>query len=387
MITVRKEIQELLNEVSKVRRELHQIPEIGLDTIKTKQYIINKLKETPCFEIVEGYAKNGVVAFLRVNDETESIGFRTDIDALPILEETGVSFTSNHKGCSHACGHDGHMAIMLGFIKFLSVYKERLTKNITIVFQPGEEGPGGAQLMIEEGLFQQFPMKYIIGTHLMADVEGGKVACCKGPIMARNGEFSVDVFGVSAHGAQAYEGRDAIVAASALIQQLQSIVSRSIDPLKSTVITVGKLNGGQARNQICDHMNMLGTIRSFHDDSYELMKKRMFEVAKGIELSYDVNVKLSIDDYYYAVNNDEMLDKALQEVLVDDYVKQTPKMTAEDFSFYQREVPGLFYFTGVGDDEHTVNIHHCKFNFNEKHLLNAIETNVRLLTHFGVYHD
>lgn len=384
---VRDEIKELLEYVTYIRRELHKIPEIGLDTIKTKQFIIKELKEMPCFEIYEGYAVNGVIAYLKVNEIKESIGFRTDIDALPILEETGVDFKSLHEGKSHACGHDGHMAIMFGFLKFLSMNKTHLINNITILFQPGEEGPGGAELMVKEGLFDRFPMKYIFGTHLMADVPAGKVACCSGPMMARNGEFEANVYGVSAHGAQAYEGKDAIVAVSALITQFQSIVSRAIDPLKSTVITVGKLNGGQARNQICDHMHLMGTIRSFHDDSYELMKKRMFEVAKGIELSYDVKVELIIDDYYYAVENDSYLDSVLQDVLKEDYIVQRPKMTAEDFSFYQKEVPGLFYFTGVGDEKHQVNIHNCEFNFDEKSLLNAIETNVRLLTKLGVYHD
>ncbi len=387
MIQVREEIKQLLQEVTRVRRALHQIPEVGLDTVKTKAYIIEYLKNYPCFIIQEGYAENGLVAHLHVNDEMNSIGFRCDMDALPILEENEVDFISTHVGKSHACGHDGHMAIVLGLAAFLSDNKHKLTKNITLIFQPAEEGPGGAQIMIEEGLFKNYPMEVIIGTHLMADVEGGKIACCAGPIMARNGEFEVDVYGMSAHGAQAYEGKDAIVAASALIQQFQSIVSRSIDPLKSTVISVGKLNGGQARNQICDHMHMLGTIRSFHDDSFDLMKQRMHEVAQGVSLSYGVKVELHIEDYYYAVENDANLDRMLQEVLQDDYVVQVPKMTAEDFSFYQKQVPGLFYFTGVGDVMHKVNIHNCKFNFDEKHLLNAIETHARLLTKLGAYHD
>ncbi len=387
MIQIRKEIKDLKAEVTTHRRQLHQIPEIGLDTVKTKAYIIQALQQIGSLKIEEGYAENGVVAYLHVGEDFPSIGFRCDMDALPILEENEVSFISKHEGCSHACGHDGHMAAILGSISYFVKHVDALTCNLVFIFQPGEEGPGGAKLMIRDGLFEKYPMRYVIGTHLMNDVEKGKIACCAGPIMARNGEFVVDIHGVSAHGAQAYEGRDAIVGAAALITQLQSIVSRSIDPLRSTVISVGKIHGGQARNQISDHVHMLGTIRSFHDDSYELMKKRMQEVCDGVGLSYGVDVKLSIEDYYYAVENDAYLNAVLQEALGEDFIQQVPKMTAEDFSYYQKEVPGLFYFTGVGDAQHTNNIHNCRFNFDEEALLNSVECNVRILEKLGVYHD
>lgn len=379
MIKIRDEVKALLEEVIVCRRYLHQYPEIELETEKTKQFLISKLKTYGDFEIEEGFAKNGFVAYLRVDDSLDSIGFRSDMDALPTQEDNDISFKSKVDGKSHACGHDGHMAIQLGLAKYLSEHKQELKCNITFVFQPGEEGPGGAKLMIQEGLFEKYPMKCIFGTHLMSDIKAGKIACTSGAMMARNGEVNIDIYGQSAHGAMAYLGNDAIIAASALVQQLQSIVSRNIDPLKSTVLTIGKMSGGQARNVICDHVNMQGTLRSFHDDSYEIQNRRIKEMCKGIEITYHVKVDVQIEDYYYAVVNDEQLDRMLQEVLDEDYIKQTPKMIAEDFSFYQREVPGLFFFTGVKEEEYQKGIHDSQFNFNESSLLNAIETEIRLL--------
>lgn len=384
MITIREEVSDLLEEITECRRYLHQYPEIELETENTKAFLIKKLKEYGSFEIEEGFAKNGFVAYLRVNNEPTSIGFRTDMDALPTQEENEVAYKSKIDGKSHACGHDGHMAILLGLARYLSDHRSDLKTNITFVFQPGEEGPGGAEIMIKEGLFDKYPMKCMFGTHLMSDIDAGKIACTSGPMMARNGEIEIDVYGQSAHGAMAYLGNDAIVATSALVMQLQTIVSRNIDPLRGTVLTIGKMVGGQARNVICDHVNMLGTIRSFHDDSYELMKQRMRDICKGIEMTYHVKVDLKIADYYYAVVNDESLDNMLQQVIGEDYIKQTPKMIAEDFSFYQREVPGLFFYTGVKDEQFQKGIHDCKFNFNESSLLNAIETEIRLLEHMEV---
>ncbi|NBK97855.1 MAG: amidohydrolase [Erysipelotrichia bacterium] len=379
MIVIRDEVKALLEEVKICRRHLHEYPEIELDTPKTKQFLMEKLKTYGDFIFEEGFAKHGFVAYLCVNEQASNIGFRADMDALPIQEQNEIAFKSKVEGKSHACGHDGHMAILLGLAKYLSEHRHALKKNIVFIFQPGEEGPGGAELMIQEGLFEKYPMECIFGTHLMSDVPAGKIACTKGAMMARNGELEIDVYGQSAHGAMAYLGKDAIVAASALVMQLQSIVSRSIDPLKATVLTIGKMSGGEARNVISDHVNMLGTLRSFDDDSYELQKQRINEIAKGIEIAYGVRVEVHIVDYYYAVVNDEKLDEKLQKVIGNDYMKQTPKMIAEDFSFYQREVPGLFFFSGVGDEIHQKGIHDAQFNFNEASLLNAIEVDLRLL--------
>lgn len=384
---LRDEIMNMLEEVKNYRRALHKIPETGLNTKKTKECLLSIIRKWKEIEIEEGYVQNGFVGYLRVNDKDSCIAFRSDMDALPIQEENEVDFKSLHEGFSHACGHDGHMAILLGTMQYLIKNKGKLTDNILFIFQPGEEGPGGAKVMIQNGLFKKYKARYIFGTHLSGEVEKGKIACIAGPMMARNGELSIHIYGKSAHGALPYEGKDAILAAASMIMQLQTIVSRNIDALKSTVLSIGFIHGGQVRNAIADHVQMEGTVRSFYDETYDLQKQRIFEVAKGIEISHQVKVDVNLVDYYDVVNNDAYLDSLLQEVVEEDYVVQTPKMIAEDFSFYQKEVPGLFYFTGVKDENHTNNIHHCCFNFDENALLYAIETNIRLLTKLEVYHD
>lgn len=387
MIAVREGVKALLNEVRECRRHLHMYPEIQLDTKETKAYIMQKLQSYGEFNLDESLIENGVVAQLLVDDNYDTIAFRADMDALPIQEENEVSYASKVKGKAHACGHDGHMAIALGLAKYLVEHKDALKCNVVFVFQPGEEGPGGAQIMIAAGLFQKYPCQYIFGTHLMSDVEAGKIACCAGPLMARNGELEINVYGQSAHGAMPHLGKDALIAASTLLLQLQTIVSRNIDPLKSTVLSIGKMCGGQARNVVCDHVNMIGTLRSFHDDSYELQKQRIQEVCDGVAKSFDVKIDVTIQDYYYAVVNDAHLDGVLKQAIGNDYVWQQPKMIAEDFSFYQREIPGLFFYTGIKDANHNKGIHDCCFDFNEESLLFAIETDLRLLEQLEGFHD
>lgn len=386
MIEVRTQVKELLEEITNCRRHLHKYPEIELDTPNTRAFIVSKLQEYGIDIIDEGMAENGVVGYLKVNDDNTSIGFRSDMDALPAMEENDVDFKSTNT-YSHACGHDGHMATLLGFAKYVSEHRNQLNKNITFIFQPGEEGPGGAEIMIKEGLFDKFPMQYVIGTHVMGDIDAGYVASREGAMMARNGEISVEVIGKSAHGAMPHLGNDAIVAAANLIVQLQSIVSRNMDPLQGTVLTIGTMESGQARNIISDYANLQGTIRSFDDEAYELMKKRIDEVSKGIAVSFDVEVKCIVDDYYYVVNNDAFLHSVLKDVAGDSYLETAPKMIAEDFSYYQREVPGLFFYTGVRDANHRQDIHNSRFNFDESALLNAVETNLRILEKLGAYHD
>lgn len=387
MLKVRDEIQTMLTMIRENRRHLHMYPEIELNTPQTKAYLIEQLKNIKSLVIEEGYAINGFVAYLKVNDKNSCVAFRSDMDALPIQEENDWEYKSKYEGYSHACGHDGHMSILLATIRYLAKHKEALSENVLFIFQPGEEEPGGASLMIKDGLFKKYPIRCIFGTHVNADLAAGLISCAGGPLMARNGEISIDIYGQSAHGALAYQGVDAMVAASAMVMQLQTIVSRSIDPLESTVLTLGMIQGGQARNVICDHVNMEGTMRSFHDESYELQKQRIQDIAKGIEQSFQVRVEACVNDYYQVVNNDVHLDELLQKATKDSYVKQKPMMIAEDFSFYQKEVPGLFYYTGVRDEEHTRGIHDCKFNFDETSLLNAVETNIRLLEIMEILHD
>ncbi len=387
MIEVREEIQQMLDEVRANRRYLHQHPELELDTVHTKAYLIEQIQSYGGFTIHEGYAENGFVATMKKSDDSLYIGFRTDMDALAMMDLVSCDYASKWEGRAHACGHDGHMAILLGLAHYFSRHQKEIKANIALIFQPGEEGPGGAKCMIEDGLLKDFPLSCIIGTHLMGDVEKGKIACRSGAMMARNGEVDIHLYGQSAHGAMPQLGNDALMGAASLLLQMQTIHSRNMDPLCSAVLTFGKMEAGHVRNVICDHVVLEGTMRAFDDSVYEMMKEKIQQMSEGVAKSFHLKADVLIRDGYYVVNNDEQLDQLLQQVVGEDYVLQQPKMIAEDFSFYQREVPGLFFYTGVKDDQHSKQIHNSRFDFDESALLYAIEIEVRLFEEMKGFYD
>lgn len=376
---IRLEIKELYEKVKKHRRFLHRIPEIQLNTNKTKVYIKEQLLNMHVDEIREDFVENGIVAVFYGNDKKHMVAFRADMDALPIEEKSGVTFISEHPNKMHACGHDGHMAALLGLGELLSIHRHNLKHSIVLIFQPGEENPGGASIMIENGLFDEYPIDMIFGTHLMPDLEVGKVSCKANALMARVSELYFDIEGVGAHGAMPYLGKDALLAACTFVTQLQNIVSRSLDPTHGSVLTIGKLNAGEVRNALAVSAHLEGTMRSFDDNDHELMKHKIYEIANGIKTSFGVKVDVKIVDCYPIVMNDESLYSILKEVIGDYFIEENPRMLAEDFSFYQQKIPGLFFFTGVMDENHNCSLHDPKFNFDEYALLNTIETYIRLL--------
>lgn len=385
---IREEVKELEVDVKGYRRHLHMYPEIRLELPNTRDYIVKQLRLFGFKEedIDTNLMENAVIAQIKVEGCNSSVGFRADMDALPMKEHNDLSFASTND-YMHACGHDGHMAALLGLAKLLMTQKEKLRETITFVFQPAEEGPGGAQILIENGLFETYPMHAIFGTHLMGELAEGVVATRCGSLMARNGEIQVQIKGKGTHGATPHLGSDAIVAGAYFVTQLQSIVARNMDPLKSGVVTIGSFHGGSAENIISEEVHMEGTIRSFDDESYNLIKKRIYEIAKGIELSFKVTIDIDIEDYYFVVHNDKDLYELMKTALQDDLADVNPKMAAEDFSFYQQKVKGLFYFVGTNSTLYKHHLHNASFNFDERVLLTIIESNLRILETMGVYND
>ncbi len=377
---ITKEIQDLLPDVTKFRRELHQIPELGLEEIQTAHYLREKLAS---FGITEVYPMihTGTVAVLRSDIPGKTIAFRTDIDALPVTEETGVDFVSKTPGKMHACGHDGHMATMLGFAKYLSEHPEKRRGTLILIFQPAEEGPGGAQLMIDAGLIETYQIDQIVGLHVFPDFSEGVIACRPGAMMARNGEVAITIKGRSAHGAQPQQGADAILAAAALIQGLHSIISRNISPMESAVLTFGKISGGEAMNIIAGKVHLEGTMRAFDDAVYQRMTERIETLAKEIAHGYDCEAEVLFNHMYRVVENDPAMVTALETVAKDSYQETPPYMLAEDFSMYQQVVPGLFFFVGTRNEEkgYIHPLHSSKMQFDEKNLLNGIVCYVDLI--------
>lgn len=372
--------QNMVEELRQIRRDLHKIPELGLKEYKTSAYIREKLEGFGITEL-ETWLETGVVAVIRGKGKKEAVAFRADMDALPVTEQTGCNFTSEHVGCMHACGHDGHVTVLLGFAKYLQEHKDELENDVVLIFQPAEEGPGGAQLLVDAGLFEKHPVRCIIGCHIFPQVPQGKVACRKGAMMARNGEVDVHIYGESAHGAQPQLGHDAVLAAGAVITGLHTILSRNVSPLDSGVLTFGAIHGGEACNIIAKEVKLEGTMRAFSDEAYETMTKRVQEAAAGIAAGYGCKGEAVFRHMYRVVDNDPKLVELLQEVAEDAYEETPPYMLAEDFSLYLQKVPGMFFFLGSGNAEkgYTHSLHSAQFQFDEEILALGVETYAKLL--------
>lgn len=361
-----------LERLTKIRRDLHQIPEIGFDLEKTYAYVKNEL-ESMGFKPLT-YAKTGLVVVIEGLSK-EAIAFRADMDGLPVLEGTKVDFESKHVGNMHACGHDGHTTMLLGFAEYLS-NMPKPNQTIVLIFQPAEEGPGGASVIIKEGLFKDYNIKEIHGLHLFPGLDEGIVGLKRGPMLARNAEFDFIIHGKSSHGAQPQSGIDAVLAASQFVVLLNQIVSRYIDPLEPAVITTGKIEGGEARNIIANKVKISGTIRAFNDQIFELLKRKMMDAKLSIESFYGVSIDDFIVDYYPAVDNDSALYEEVKASLKDhEIVELKPMMFSEDFAFYQKEVPGVFSFIGTKNvnKDFIHPLHSNFFNFDEKVLLNGLK--------------
>lgn len=372
--------QNMVEELRQIRRDLHKIPELGLKEYKTSAYIREKLTSFGITEL-ETWLETGVVAVIRGKGKGQAVAFRADMDALPVTEQTGCDFSSEHVGCMHACGHDGHVTVLLGFAKYLQEHKDELENDVVLIFQPAEEGPGGAQLLVDAGLFEKHPVRCIIGCHIFPQVPQGKVACRKGAMMARNGEVDVHIYGESAHGAQPQLGHDAVLAAGAVITGLHTILSRNVSPLDSGVLTFGAIHGGEACNIIAKEVKLEGTMRAFSDEAYETMTKRVQEVASGIAAGYGCKGEAVFRHMYRVVDNDPKLVELLQEVAGDAYEETPPYMLAEDFSLYLQKVPGMFFFLGSGNEEkgYTHSLHSAQFQFDEEILALGVETYAKLL--------
>jgi len=377
IMKIEKEYKKLLSDI---RGELHKIPEIGFKEFKTSKYIEELLRKLSP-DRLEQVAETGWIAFFRGTEGKRTVAFRTDMDGLPVEESEKHEMRSQHRGMMHACGHDGHMSILLVFAHFLAENRKIIKDNVALVFQPAEEGPGGAKVVAKSKVFEDLNIDEIYGLHLFPLVEEGKIAIKDGPLMAQSGEIDVIVRGLSSHGAQPQEGIDAIVAAAAFINETQKIVSRFIKPIDSAVITFGKAWGGEARNIVSGEMAIEGTIRTFSEDVYLSIKKRIRDIAEGIEMVYGCGIETVFRDMYPPVINDKRLVERFRKSYGGEIVDIEPQMLAEDFSYYQKKVPGLFVFLGTKNEEKgfTSPLHSQNFNFDESVLVKGLEAYASLI--------
>lgn len=365
------------------RRHLHTIPETGFEEFKTNAYL-RKVLEDMGYEPIDT-CKTGLLVYIQGEDTSETYAFRTDIDALNIEEETGVDFESEHKGKMHACGHDGHMATMLGFAHYLADKKPK--KSILLIFQPAEEGPGGAQFIVKDGTLEKYNVKAIFGLHLFPTLPEGVIATKAGPLMAQTGEIDIDIRGKSGHGAMPHTTIDTLLITSKLLEAYQSIISRNISPMSNGVLTFGKMVGGSARNIIAEHVRIEGTARTFSRDEFDFLMTRLKDINRGFEKAFGVEIKEDIRPLYPAVHNSPKLYERFKNAVSDMNFREVEAvMLAEDFAYYQEAVEGLFFFLGTQNDELGYNnpLHNCRFNFVEEVLVEGVKVYINLLKEFEV---
>lgn len=370
-------MMELLKSVKEYRKILHQIPELGFDLPKTHEFI--KMTLQSFGYNVEVVAQKGLIAY-RKGRLPQYIAFRADMDALPIHEESTYPYPSLHEGRMHACGHDGHMALLLGFAKELTKYPS-LTKGVLLIFQPAEETSGGAQPIINEGVFQRFPVEAIFGYHLFPELEEGIVGLAAGPLMAMSTELNVTILGKSGHGGKPHQGIDALIVASHFVQAVQSMMSRMVNPIEPSVLTIGKVKGGEGRSIIMGKVQLEGTIRTFNVMTTDRIIQQLDTITKGLETMFGATIILETVKRYPPVINDKALFQTVDSLIeLEDKEFIEPMMLAEDFSYYQQVVPGLFMMLGTRNEERGFihPLHSSHFNFDETVLIKGIELYFRI---------
>ena len=369
---LRKEIKKIQDLIIHWRRDFHKYPELSFKEYRTADIISKELKSMG-LEPKINIGKTGLMADLKFGNG-KKIGLRADMDALPIQETNGLKFKSKNDGVMHACGHDGHMAMLLGVAKAITDGNKKYNGTIRFIFQPAEEGKGGARYMIEDGCLNG--LDEIYGLHLWNYQPLGDVGVKKGPVMAAADMFDIKIKGIGGHGAAPQGTVDAIIVASYLIQALQTIVSRNTNPLDSTVLTIGEINGGHNFNIIADEVILSGTTRAYTEKNRNLIKTRMNEIIKGISNTFNAEILLNYEDGYPpTINHKEPTEKVLdasRKVVGEKAGHLYLSMGGEDFAYYLQQIPGCFFFVGSAPNKTNLfeTPHHCShFNMDERALL------------------
>ncbi|WP_297987625.1 N-acetyldiaminopimelate deacetylase [Anoxybacillus sp.] len=371
-----------MSDFIRIRRDLHQIPELGFQEFKTQQYILNYLATLPQQRLEVKTWRTGIFVRVRGLSPTKTIGYRADMDGLPIDEQTDVPFRSTHEGRMHACGHDMHMAIALGVLTH--VVHHPIRDHMLFIFQPAEEGPGGALPMLESEEMKEWMPDIVLALHIAPEYPVGTIATKEGLLFANTSELFIDLIGKGGHAAFPQETKDMVVAASALIMQLQTIVARNVNPLDSAVITIGKLTSGTVQNVIAERARLEGTIRTLSPDTMEKVKTRIEALVRGIEVAYDCQAHIDYGSMYYQVYNDETLTNEFMQFVEKEtnvrLVRCQEAMTGEDFGYMLARIPGFMFWLGV---QSPFGLHHAKLNPNEEAINVAIELLTRYITWKG----
>ena len=347
-MNIHPKIQSLKKTIIETRRDFHKHPELSFQEKRTSKIVAEKL-ESFGINVQRNIGKTGVVGTLKGNSRGNTIAFRADMDALPIQETSNLPYKSINDGVMHACGHDAHTAMLLGAAEALSSMKDSIKGTIKFIFQPAEEGFGGAKFMIEDGAIENVDEIYAM--HVWNYQKSGTIGIKSGPVMAAADIFTIKIKGIGGHGAAPQGTIDCIIVASHLIQAIQTIVSRNTNPLESTAITVGQINGGYNFNIIADELTLKGTTRAYTEKNKELIKKRLTEIIKGVGKTFGAQITLDYKDGYPPVINDETATKkvlnAAKTISKENVVEPYLSMGGEDFSYFANKIPGCFFFLGT----------------------------------------
>ncbi len=386
---IRLDIRALQPQLVEWRRHLHQRPELGFKEQLTAETIAQKLQEWG-IEHQTGIAKTGIVATIASNRPGPVLAIRADMDALPIQEQNDVPYRSQHDGIMHACGHDGHVAIALGTAYYLSQHRDDFAGTVKIIFQPAEEGPGGAKPMVEEGVLKNPDVNAIIGLHLWNNLPLGTVGVRNGALMAAVECFHCTILGKGGHGAMPHQTIDSVVVSAQIVNALQTIVARNVDPIESAVVTVGELHAGTAQNVIADTARMSGTVRYFNPALEGYFSKRIEQVISGVCQTHGASYELDYWHLYPPVINDAKIAELVRSVASE--VVETPAgivpecqtMGGEDMAFFLQAVPGCYFFLGSANPAKDLAYphHHPRFDFDETALGMGVEIFVRCVEKF-----
>ncbi len=385
-MTLSEFMPDLAARAATLRRDLHAHPELAFEERRTAGIVAARLRELG-IEVHEGIAKTGVVGVLKAGGSDRAIGLRADMDALPLPEMNVFPHRSRHEGRMHACGHDGHTAMLLGAAEALARLRDTgaFDGAVVFIFQPAEEHEGGGRVMVEEGLFERFPVQMVFGLHNWPGLPAGSLAVTEGPVMAGADRFEIVIGGRGAHAAMPHQGTDTILAGAALVQALQGLVSRQTDPLDSAVVSVTRFQAGFADNILPEQAVLGGTVRSFRPELQDALEEGMRRVCNGIETTHRVRVEL-----HYARGYPPTINAAEPSFICREVARQVvsgeqvfthlkPSMGAEDFAYLSRVVPGCYVWLGNGPGEGGCMLHSPHYDFNDEIIATGIRYWVRLV--------
>jgi amidohydrolase len=362
-------VADLHDEIIAWRRDMHMHPELQYDVHRTAASVAEKLKSFGCDEVVPGIGRTGVVGVIRGRKAgRKAVGLRADMDALPLEEETGLAYKSTVPGKMHACGHDGHTAMLLGAAKYLAETRN-FAGTAVVIFQPAEEGGAGAEAMVKDGLITRFGIDEVYGMHNFPGLPVGEFAIRPGPVMASADHIAIELEGKGGHAARPQTSIDTILVGAQIINQLQSVVARNVDPLEAAVVSICMFQSGHTDNVIPQHAKLRGTARALTVEVRDLLRERINAIVEGTAALYGAKAKITYSNGYPVVVNHEretaFAAAVAREIVGKDKVDTDtpPRMAAEDFAFMLNERPGAFIFCGNGD---SAGLHHPAYDFNDE---------------------